>query len=91
VSEDRRRARVLYTEALGNDRLNQRRTEAFEQFVGLQQPAGIGGHIVVGGFTSALVAWLDGRLDVTIDQLVNDAAAILSAARATAKRIAGQQ
>jgi AcrR family transcriptional regulator len=92
VADDRRRARVLYAEALGNDRLNHRRLEAMQQFVDLLGTAGRsrpgrGGHaaqvaayIAVGGFTNLLVAWLDGRIDVTLDELVDDATAILVAA-----------
>ena len=95
VTDDRRRARVLYTEALGHDRLNRRRIEAMEQFIGLLVPAGdhpaalIAAHVAVGGFTSALVAWLDGRLDVTLAELVDDSSTILLAAGRAATRIAG--
>lgn len=94
VTADPRRARVLYTEALGNDRLNRRRIETMQQFVGVLVPAGdhaaaeIAAHIAVGGFTSALVAWLDGRLDVTLRELVDDSVAILLAAGRAATRIA---
>lgn len=96
VTEDRRRARVLYTEALGNDRLNRRRLDAVQQFVGLLVPAGdypaaqIAAHIAVGGFTSALVAWLDGRLDVPLDDLVEHGSTILLAAGKAAGRIASR-
>jgi AcrR family transcriptional regulator len=97
VADDQRRARVFYTEALGNDRLNKRRIETMQQFVGSLVPAGedaaaeVAAHIAVGGFTSALVAWLDGRLDVTIDELVDDASTIILAAGRAAGRIAGRQ
>lgn len=94
VTADRRRARVLYTEALGNDRLNRRRVEAMQQFVLALVPAGdhpsaeVAAHIAVGGFTSALIAWLDGRLDVSLDELVDDSTAILVAAGRAARRLA---
>ena len=96
VTADRRRARVLYTEALGNDRLNRRRVEAMQQFVAALVPAGdhpsaeVAAHIAVGGFTSALIAWLDGRLDVSLDELVDDSTAILVAAGRAARRLAAR-
>lgn len=95
VTDDRRRARVLYTEALGNDRLNRRRVETMQQFVGLLVPAGdhpaaqIAAHLAVGGFTSALVAWLDGRLDLPLEELVDYSSTILMAAGKAAGRITG--
>ncbi len=93
VADDRRRARVLYTEALGNDRLNRRRLEAMQQFVDLlgdrAGPATqVAAYIAVGGFTNVLVAWLDGRVDVTLDELVEDATAILVAAGEAAAGVA---
>jgi len=100
VADDRRRARVLYTEALGNDRLNHRRLEAMQQFVDLLGAAGqtrpnsaghaaqVAAYIAVGGFTNVLVAWLDGRIDVTLDELVDDATAILVAAAEAAAGVA---
>jgi AcrR family transcriptional regulator len=93
VTDDRRRARVLYTEGLGNDRLNRRRVETVQQFVGLLVPAGdhpaaqVAAHLAVGGFTSALVAWLDDRLDVPLDDLVDYSSTILTAAGKAAARI----
>lgn len=93
VSEDRRRARILYTEALGNERLRQRRLETMHQFVAALVPAGshpareVAAYVSVGGWTNALVAWLDGRLDLTLDQLVSDATAILLGAGQAASRL----
>lgn len=95
VAEDRRRARVLYSEALGHEGLNRRRVETMQQFVDLLVPgerpdraaAEVAAHIAVGGFTNALVAWLDGRLAVGLDELVDHAAVILIAAGRAAGRI----
>ena len=45
----------------------------------------VGAAILVGGLTELLVAWLDGRIDVTREQLVDDATALfLALGRATA-------
>lgn len=95
VTDDRRRARVLYTEALGNERLRQRRTDTMHRFVGSLVHSGSGAdrgaevaaYISVGGFTNALVAWLDGRIDITLDELVDDSTAILLAGGRAAKRL----
>jgi len=102
VADDRRRARILYAEALGHAGLARRRLDSMQRFVdalsgtgtGDAGGAGSGGggaggqtaetrraqvaaHIAVGGFTSVLVAWLDGRVALTLEQLVDDAAVLL--------------
>ena len=106
VDEDRRRARVLYVEALGNEALNRRRIETGHALVeaverdaaarrgGLppgEQIGRIGAAVLVGGFSELLVAWLDGRIDVTRDQLVDDATALFLALGDAAARIAGRR
>lgn len=96
VTDDRRRARVIYTEALGNDRLRERRIETMHQFVSAlvhtrdHSAAEVAAYISVGGFTNALVAWLDGRLEIGLDELVDDATAILLAGGRAANRLAGR-
>jgi AcrR family transcriptional regulator len=94
VDEDRRRGRVLYVEALGNEALNLRRKEAGRMLVGLVEEAvaaehgtaadagsiaRIGAALVVGGMTELLVEWLEGRFDVPKEQLVEDATDLLLA------------
>jgi AcrR family transcriptional regulator len=91
VDEDRRRGRVLYVEALGNEALNRRRIENEHGLVALierdaasrrrgstgDDPIGvISAAILVGGFTELLAAWLDGRMPVTREQLVDDTTAL---------------
>src|SRR3954464_6583658 len=76
VDEDRRRGKVLYVEALGNEALNRRRKEAGHTLVGLVEQAAadkhgalppgerigrIGAAILVGGISELLVEWLHGR------------------------------
>src|SRR5690606_19874425 len=101
---DRRRARILYVEALGNEALNRRRIETAHQLVtaveeaGAQRfgalPAGervgrVGAAILVGGAGELVVAWLDGRIDITRDQLVDGAPEIfLAVGEAVARRAA---
>jgi AcrR family transcriptional regulator len=94
VDDDRRRARVLYVEALGNEALNRRRIEtghavaAFvERFTAERRgkpPKGerigtIGAAILVGGVSELVVSWLEGRIDVSREQLVDDATALFVA------------
>lgn len=82
VADDRRRARILYTEALGNARLARRRVPSMQLFSEAVGGSGAGNqvaaYLAVGGFTSLLVAWLDGRVALPLDRLVDEAAALLS-------------
>jgi AcrR family transcriptional regulator len=106
VDEDRRRARILYVEALGNEALNRRRIETAHQLVSVVELAGAERHgapppgehigrvaaaILVGGAGELVVAWLDGRIDVARDQLVDDATELFSAIGETAARLAARR
>ena len=106
VDEDRRRARVLYVEALGNEALNRRRIETAHQLVSVVEQAGaerygglppgehaprLGAAILVGGAGELVVAWLDGRIDVSREQLVDDATEILLAVGEATARLAAQR
>jgi AcrR family transcriptional regulator len=103
VDDDRRRARVLYIEALGNEALNRRRLETGHALVTAveqhtidrhgPQPAGeqigrIGAAVLVGGTSELVLAWLDGRIDVPREQLVDDATDLFLALGEAAARIA---
>lgn len=94
VDEDRRRARVLYVEALGNVALNRRRIETGHSIVGFLEsyaierhgppPAGeqvgrIAAAILVGGTSEMVMAWLGGRIDVSREQLIDDATVLFLA------------
>jgi AcrR family transcriptional regulator len=94
VAEDPRRARVLYTEALGNEALARRRRQALHDVGGVLTELGrerhgppppgetigrVAASMLVGGLTETIVGWLDGHLDVTIDQLIADATALFHA------------
>lgn len=77
VDEDRRRARILYVEALGSEALNRRRIETgYAVAASVERAGGVGqiaAAVLVGGFSELLVGWLDGKVDVSREQLVDDA------------------
>jgi AcrR family transcriptional regulator len=87
VDDDRRRGRVLYVEALGNEALNRRRVETGLALVEAVErdaaerhgplPPGVptgrlSAAVLVGGFSEVLVAWLDGRVSVSRRRLIDD-------------------
>lgn len=89
IGEDRRKARVLFIEAMGSEVLTRRRFETLRLFAGLVAGQGrefyglAAGHedlvqmsslMLVGGLAETLLAWLDGTLAVSREQLVADAA-----------------
>ncbi|HVV37733.1 MAG TPA: TetR family transcriptional regulator [Acidimicrobiales bacterium] len=101
VDEDRRRARILYVEAVSNAALNRhRRATDIVAINALEQaaveaagawPEGervsqIGAAMLLGGMSEVLLDWVDGRIDVTRNQLVDDLAALgLALGEATEK------
>lgn len=89
VDDDRRRGRVLYGEALGNEALNRRRIEmgfATAELIAsdAQSISRVAATIVVGGFTETLMAWLDGRIKVSRTQLIDDTTTLFVALGVTA-------
>jgi AcrR family transcriptional regulator len=74
VDEDRRRGRVLYHEALGNEALNRRRVESgfalADLIAGGAKERRVAASFVVGGFSEVLMAWLDGRIKVSRKRLI---------------------
>lgn len=102
VAEDPRRARVLYTEALGNEALARRRvttlhdvgaalTELGRERHGPPPPGEtiglVAASMLVGGLTETIVAWLDGHLAVTLDQLIADVTALFQATTEASRTI----
>ena len=98
VDEDRRRARVLYLEASGNEVLSRHRLETGSLVAEEVSAARVGPEaeavsrttaaFLVGGFSELLVQWLDGRIDVSREQLVDDVTALFVALGGTAGRTA---
>ena len=103
VDEDRRRGRVLYVEALGNEALNRRRVQTGLAVVGMADryppPRGrrtkasdqiqrMYAAILVGGFSELLVAWIDGRIDLSRKQLIDRASTMFLALQAAASDLA---
>jgi AcrR family transcriptional regulator len=89
VTDDPRVARVLFVEALGSEPLARRRLDAMHAmwqilasfargFYGREDdsdPIGdVAAALLVGGITELLIAWLDGRLALTREQLIDDIA-----------------
>jgi hypothetical protein len=48
----------------------------------------VASHLLVGGLTELVVTWLDGHLEVTLDELVADASALMVAVGAGAVSVA---
>lgn len=103
VVDDPRRARVLFVEAHGNEGMMRRRLDTMlamadqldayaRQVYGEPRPgeriSQVAANVLVAGASELLVAWLDGHLDMTLDELVEDAAALFTATGEAAIAIA---
>jgi len=103
LTDDPRRARVVFVEALGNEALARRRLEAMRtlaQLIALQGRASFGTHagdegllqvtssLLAGGIAELLIAWVDGELAVSREDLVEDCAELVVAVGEAAARIA---
>lgn len=85
VDGDRRRGRVLFVEALGNEALNVHRVRTGFGLVelvqrdqarrhgrtGAEQIDRLSAAMLVGGFSEILAAWLDGRIDMSVTTLID--------------------
>lgn len=93
ITEDPRRAQVLYVAGLGNEALARRRLEAMlnmadlfasgrarEGTPPLDDPVvKVAASLLVGGMSELVITWLQGRLDLTLDQLIDDASVLFVA------------
>lgn len=95
VDDDRRRARVLYIEALGNEALNRRRMAAGQALVtavAQQAPTGdaisrMAAAMLVGGLSEMLLEWLEGRIRISRRAFVDNVTALaLGVGEAAAKQ-----
>ncbi|MDE0802315.1 MAG: TetR family transcriptional regulator [Acidimicrobiales bacterium] len=101
VDEDRRMGRVLYVEALGNEALNVRRMQTGFDLVDLLQQdvtrrhgsagetplARLAAAMLVGGIAEILSAWLDGRIEMTPIEVIDDTTALFLAVGERAGRL----
>ncbi|GAB3695528.1 TetR/AcrR family transcriptional regulator [Saccharopolyspora tripterygii] len=95
IDADHRRGRVLYVEALGNEKLNRRRVETGFIIAGHVQAARgdgtddqlsmITASILVGGFSELLLAWLNGIITISKPELVDAATQLFAAMTSTAE------
>ena len=95
ITDDPRRAQVLYVAGLGNEALARRRLDAMLGMADLFASGGAGGterppvpddpvvkvaaSMVVGGMSELVITWLEGRLDMSLDQLIDDASILFGA------------
>lgn len=93
IEADRRRGRILYTEALGNEALNRRRMQTGFELVeliqrdrarrdaqfGATEVGRLSAAMLVGGFSEMLAAWLDDRISLDADALIEAATELFGA------------
>jgi AcrR family transcriptional regulator len=87
ITEDPRKARVLFVEAIGSEQLARRRFETLHGFAALVAEQGrmfydmpeasdpmidLTAYMLVGGLSETFIAWLDGSLRITMEQLIAD-------------------
>ncbi len=102
ITDDPRRAQVLYVAGLGNEALARRRLEAMIEMAELiasgrstdEEPihpdpvVEVAASLVVGGMSELVITWLHGRVDLTLDELIDDASVLFVAVGDAAARIA---
>jgi|HubBroStandDraft_1064217.scaffolds.fasta_scaffold133939_2 AcrR family transcriptional regulator len=101
VTEDPRRARILFVEAQGSERMARRRLDTMQATADFLERTAwrqtglahdrigmVASHLLVGGLTELVITWLDGHLDISLDELVEDAAALMVAVGAGAVSVA---
>ena len=90
VTEDPRRARIVFSEALGSEALARRRFDTLRTFARLIAEQGrafygVRGHerladttayLLAGGMAELLLAWRDGTIGSSLEELIDDCAAL---------------
>jgi AcrR family transcriptional regulator len=102
LTDDRRKARVLFTEAIGSEALAERRRQTLRGFAALVAAQGrafygapqtsdrlveLSALMLVGGLSEAFAAWLDGEVPATVQELIDDCTALFVAVGETAARL----
>jgi hypothetical protein len=97
MTDDPRKGRVAFVEAMGSEALMRRRLDTLQQAAeivveygrGLDGPVDVDeqtlqltAQVLVGGLVEALIAWFEGRLEVSRERLVEHCAALFVAATA---------
>jgi AcrR family transcriptional regulator len=109
LTKDPRRARVVFVEALGSEALARRRRQTLRELSSVIEALGEASYevlpadpltkvtsaLLAGGIVELLVAWIDGSIEVSEQQLISDAAALVvglgdAAAAIGAARIASR-
>lgn len=105
LTDDPRKARIAFVEALGSSALASRRYEAISSFADLlgdQARAFYGtpeaadrtlrltSFMLVGGLAETLIAWLGGKLELTREDLIDDCTDLFVATGEAALRISGE-
>jgi AcrR family transcriptional regulator len=95
LTDDPRKGRVALIEAMGSEALMRRRLDTLDGFAHLvadtarefygaealdEAETQLTAQVLAGGITEAMIAWLEGRLDVTRERLVDHCAALFVAA-----------
>lgn len=103
ITDDPRRAQVLYVAGLGNEALARRRLDAMLNMADLfasgrattdapppvdDPVVKVAASLVVGGMSELVITWLQGRVDMTLDQLIDDASILFVALGDAAARVA---
>ena len=106
LTQDPRRARVAFAEALGSEALARRRLQAMRAMARLIADNGrlaygappaadtlveITASLLAGGIAELLIAWLDGSIEVSRDELVEDCAALFMVTAEGAAAIARER
>ncbi len=104
VTRDPRRARIVFSEALGSAALARRRFEtlhlfahmiaeqgrAFYGLTGNDRLADTTAYLLAGGLAELLLAWRDGTIDSTLEQLIDDCTELFVATGEAAVVMAGR-
>jgi AcrR family transcriptional regulator len=101
MTADPRKGRVAFVEAMGSEALMRRRLDTLQEVAELMADYGRGlegvdtsdeeaiqltAQMMAGGLTEALIAWLEGRLEVSRERLVDHCAALFVAAVGVSSR-----
>jgi AcrR family transcriptional regulator len=106
LTDDPRKGRILFAEAIGSDALARLRRETLRGFAALVAAQGrafygvpdstdrlieISSLMLVGGLAESFAAWLDGEVEATIEELIDDCTDLFVATGKAAARIVGKR